>query len=430
MDAAEYLESVTGQIRCRKAREMVARELKNHIDDQTQDYMNQGISEEEALREAVRQMGDAVEVGMEMDRIHRPRLDRKMLILIAVFAVAGGMIQYFIWTLTEESGALPSIAITILTIVSGVALMSVLQLADYTVIGNHPVAIWVILLLIPIVCYLTRDAALPITGTLAPIPLLSMTLPGYCGIVFHYRHKGVKGLVLDILWLLPLILVYQIIWLSGYPTNLTQLQILLIIFSCLVILMLAVVRGWHRINRLTGLLVLWGSLGLVLAFILIKCLKESFYIERLRAFLNPDSYANSAGYQTITMRKVLEGTRLFGSGDAVSPLPPDTGQTFYLILTRLGLAAGILLALLFLALLLIMVTGVGKQKNVMGGMVGTACILGIFMPVAVHILTNLTLLPLTDIYLPFCYPSFSMNMVCYTLAGLYLSVYRYTDIVA
>lgn len=430
MDAAEYLESVTRQIRCRKAREMVAGELKNHIDDQTQDYINHGLSEEDALREAVRQMGDAVEVGMEMDRIHRPRLDKKMLILIAVFAIAGGMIQYFIRTLTEESSALPSIGITILTVISGVALMSVLQLADYTVIGNHPVAIWVILLLIPIVCYLSRDAALPITGTLPPILLLSLALPGYCGIVYHYRYKGVKGLVLDILWMLPLILVYQVNLWAGYSTTLTRIHILLIIFSCLVILTFAIVRGWHRINRLTGLLVIWGSLGGVFAFVLVKCLKENFYTERLRAFLNPDSYANSAGYQIINMRKVLEGTKLFGNGNVVSPLPPESGQTFYLILTRWGLAAGILLALLFLALLLIMITGVGKQKNVMGGMVGTACILGIFMPVAVHILANLTLLPLTDIYLPFCYPSFSMNIVCYTLAGLYLSVYRYTDIVA
>ena len=74
MEMHEYLDLLTGQIRNKKAGASVAKEIKSHMEDQAQVYMEQGMGQEEALAEAVRQMGNPVEVGIDMDRIHLHRI--------------------------------------------------------------------------------------------------------------------------------------------------------------------------------------------------------------------------------------------------------------------------------------------------------------------------------------------------------------------
>ena len=52
----EYLELVTVQMRCQKARDMVAEELAGHIEDQTETYLEFGLPYEEAAARAVEQL--------------------------------------------------------------------------------------------------------------------------------------------------------------------------------------------------------------------------------------------------------------------------------------------------------------------------------------------------------------------------------------
>ena len=59
----EFMKILTDQIRCVKAREGVAQEISNHILDQAEAYEQTGISHEQALERAVREMGDPVEIG-------------------------------------------------------------------------------------------------------------------------------------------------------------------------------------------------------------------------------------------------------------------------------------------------------------------------------------------------------------------------------
>lgn len=74
MKQQEYLEILMEQLRCKKARGMVEEEIRSHIEDQKCAYMADGMDEETAEEEAVRQMGDPVETGIELDRIHKPQM--------------------------------------------------------------------------------------------------------------------------------------------------------------------------------------------------------------------------------------------------------------------------------------------------------------------------------------------------------------------
>ena len=94
MEMHEYMSELTGQIRSKKARQEVAREIQNHIEDQAKAYENEGRTRDEALKEAVRQMGNPVEVGIDMDRIHRPRTNWMVLGLAGLLSLAGLLVQY------------------------------------------------------------------------------------------------------------------------------------------------------------------------------------------------------------------------------------------------------------------------------------------------------------------------------------------------
>ena len=95
MELNSYLEQLEEQIRNRKAKAEVIEEIRNHIEDQAEFYEKEGMSAEEAIEQAVRQMGDPVEVGIEMDRIHRPKPGAPLFLLAFMMSVAGLLTQYF-----------------------------------------------------------------------------------------------------------------------------------------------------------------------------------------------------------------------------------------------------------------------------------------------------------------------------------------------
>ena len=69
----EYLDTVQEQIRWKRARPVVARELEQHLNDQRGAFLEEGNTPETAERLAVEEMGDPVTVGTELDRVHRPK---------------------------------------------------------------------------------------------------------------------------------------------------------------------------------------------------------------------------------------------------------------------------------------------------------------------------------------------------------------------
>ena len=104
MERRDYLELMTGQIRCRKMCPVIAREVEDHIEDQKQAFMAEGMTEEEAEKAAVEEMGDPVEVGVEMDQIHRPKMPWKAILVIALMEILSGIFAAFFLKQSESYG--------------------------------------------------------------------------------------------------------------------------------------------------------------------------------------------------------------------------------------------------------------------------------------------------------------------------------------
>lgn len=68
----EFLEKLLSQIRCKKARPFIGDELRMHMEDQMAENIQSGMNQEDAEREAIKDMGDPIEVGIFLDGIHKP----------------------------------------------------------------------------------------------------------------------------------------------------------------------------------------------------------------------------------------------------------------------------------------------------------------------------------------------------------------------
>ena len=90
----EYIEKLLSQIRCKKAHPYIEKEIRGHIEDQIADNISEGMSKEEATLNAVNDMGDPVEVGISMDKIHRPQIAWKMLIIVAIISAIAIAVQW------------------------------------------------------------------------------------------------------------------------------------------------------------------------------------------------------------------------------------------------------------------------------------------------------------------------------------------------
>lgn len=427
MDLSEYIEVVTGQMRCKRARAMVAKELTDHINDQTEDYLKDGMEPDAAEREAVRQMGDAVEVGTEMDRLHRPRMDKKVLIIVAIFSLVSIFLQTMVVQAIRAAGMATNLSAKMvpLQVLVGVLIMVGILYLDYTIFDKFGMAIWPVIICILFV--LLDFGPATVQGRIYMYFLYGMLLPAYAGEIYRCRKKGWKGLLESVLW------IFVAVFVGMSETNRTFLNLMLCL-SCLLLLSYALAKGWYGIPRIPAFTVMGGGVLGLLALFLLAARNHDYMMARLDAFINFASDPAGNGYITSFMREGLNDLALWKPAGEWFRLwdgrPVESAMSFYMVLKELGLVPAFLIIAGFLVLFFCMAAGVSKQKNVLGSLMGMACVLGLLIPTLGHIASSLTLIPYTDVYIPFLYPGWVANAASYTLLGLYLSVYRNTDVVA
>ena len=96
MNMEDYIDTLKGQIRDKNAKSFVANEIRSHIEEQADVYENGGLSRDDALEKAVKDMGDPVSVGINLDKIHRPHMEWRFLGYILFISVLSIVIHYLI----------------------------------------------------------------------------------------------------------------------------------------------------------------------------------------------------------------------------------------------------------------------------------------------------------------------------------------------
>lgn len=431
MRTEEYLTILTDQIRCRMARGAVREEIRCHIEDQTAAFLSEGMEQAEAEEAAVREMGDPVETGNELNRIHRPRMAWGMIGLIAALSFAGYLIQNFMQEKWIDAGAGAwSSPYSFVYMLAGLAVMMAACFADYTRIAGRARELLILLYLFlavspAVLGVLSINGSaswiyLPMTGitlNLAYVQLI--TVPIYAAVLYRYRGQGMSAVLKAVLWMIP-----SVLFMAWRP-NIILAGVLLLTY--LVVLAAAVWKKWFRVPRkpvLAGIAVFAAGMPAAAAA-LIWLFGEGYQRERLRAVLDPSG--SEAGYGTSLVREVLGGSQMLG-GDAadITRLPHLGDFVLSGVIVYYGIFAAVLLAGLILFLFVRFMRISLRQKNQLGMLMGTGCSAVFLIELILYILNNLGVV-YVDSYCPFLTSGGTGMIVMYLMLGILLSIYRYQN---
>lgn len=429
----EYLEKLLTQIRCKKARPFVEEELRGHIEDQISDYMAAGMDRSHAEERAVKDMGDPVETGISLDRVHRPRAAWGLIFLVAVISFAAVVIHRLIgMELKNLNGNQFPITEMDFTadVLMGIGVMLFICFIDYTTIARYAKVIAAVILGL---CFTAGIYGVQICGItyyiknvrISIFALMMFYVPVYGAVLYQYRHTGYRGFARAVLWMaLPVFGAFRL-------PNLMLSAVLLI--SMLVQLTIAVAKGWFCVSRKKVIAGLWfagaGFPVFSLAFSYVFSLMAEYQQERIRAFLTNSQDAN---HITSVLRSLAESGKLVGRGakEVIGVIPGFNSDYIFTYLTAsYGMLAGVVV-LCILAAVIFMVFGVSvRQKNQLGMVMGCGCGMVFLLNTVIHVMENMGWLPLmSQTFLPFFSAGGSCLLMSYGLIGIILSIYRYKNV--
>lgn len=410
----EYLNNLLDQIRCRKAHAAIREELESHISDQIEDNMKAGMTREEAEKAAVCDMGDPVTTGISLDQIHRPKMARQIIVLMAVIMFAGVLIH---WMMGAPVACMQTI--------SGFCLMFFICHLDYTRIAAiaKVIAAGIILVGIYALFFGVRFGGNIWVASLlwlriSMFSFLMLYVPVYGAILYSYYGEGYKGLVKAALWAVPPLFI---------ALMMSSLTLFLILSVCMIsLLVLAVVKKWFQVKQKR---VVIGAAILVLAITgILQIANAPYQMDRIRNFLAGDVESN---YVTKVLKNCFTGSILIGKGvEELKTTLPDYNNSF--ILAYLTGTYGYIICTAVCAVLVLLIVAifsiVFRQKNQLGMMMGFGSGMILFTNIAINLLENFGILPTSQTFLPFFSKGGSCMYVCYILMGVILSVYRYKEV--
>lgn len=429
----EYLGTVSEQIRYIKIRSSVTEELKNHILDQAEDYEQCGALPEEAMARAIRDMGDPVETGAALDRIHRPQMDFGILGIIGAISLLCIAFFYLMSRQISAQTMLPWHRQAMFICV-GFALMLIVYRMDYSILerfGWKPAVLFFTLFVLGWCLFSrsvngSRDWLFPGGFMISVSEAMLLYVPLFGAALYSFRRDGYIVLAKALpMILLPVFFVWQTAALSSA---------LILFCSLFVLLIFAVASDWYAVNKkwlvgsLTGIVLLTPAalLGTLYFF------GKSYQTERIQAFFS----ASERGDSIVSLaRHIQETSALIGNSQQSIELVANGPTTDFLtdyVLVSMCSIYGILLTIAIVAALLLMILKSFHisihQKNQLGRIVGVGCGLVFLVKTLGCVLVNLRLIPYVSISMPFLSYGGSGTLVSYILLGLVLSIYRYKNI--
>lgn len=432
MEMHEYMEILTNQMRSEKARKMVADEIQGHIEDQKRCFVEAGMSEEKAEIEAIRQMGDPVEVGVSMDWIHRPRMDWKAIIIVAIFSITGMILQYhsFMFSGWMQQEVVKHIVLNmgVFALIGFLCMIGICFL-DYTIFYRHGLLAFVLVFIFIWIgsIGLFEEINNLGNGDSYQGQYVYLFLPLYGGLLYKMRGHGYPAVLGCIGFGLLVVICARPVFSVNYAFRLGVAVIMMTSF--------AIYKGWFQGSRLILLLDFWMSLiGVIIAGIGSMVLRGGYPLARLKMIFNWQIEDWYYGNVFQTLRDASQKIEWFGAPNAVEVWQnvvkaggAENRNILYLFLSR-GCLPGILMLAIYLFFWGYLLRFCLRQKNELGKIIGFGCTLLLGMEALDYVLANFAIICPGNNNMPFLQPGGVGSVVYYILIGILLSIYRYQDV--
>ena len=425
----EYLKILMEQIRCKKAHPYIRQEIQGHMEDQIEANLMDGMTDKEAEEAAVKDMGNPVEVGISLDRIHRPAFAWGMVGLMAVISIAAIVIQQILWNQMGEN-AIGSSHFMVYTII-GFLLMLLVYYVDYSMIARYSKLIAGLFLGICILGLWKGQTIhgftyyLQIGGINIPLAsLLILYVPIYAAVIYKYHGKGYGALIKSLCWMvIPT-------WIAFRLPSISLAMLLLVSMS--VVLTVALAQDWFRVAKKRVIAALWiCEIGFPIVSLFCALLfgaLADYQVARIQAFIHNSGDAN---YTTNQLRTILSSSQMVGnSGKDLTECLPSFNSDFILsyVFSTYGLLIGTVICCI-LGVLIVKIFSISfRQKNQLGMCMGCGCGTILLLNTLANVGECMGCLPITQTFLPFFSTGSGNIIVCYVLMGIILSIYRYKNV--
>lgn len=430
----EYKKEVCSQIRWKRAHKEISKELEAHILDQRDCYVEAGEEESFALEKAIKEMGDPVMVGAQLDSIHRPKVQSTMIIFTVALVVLGLFIRIF---LARDGYYTDKLLQQILSVGIGIGVMLLVYYGDFTIIGRRPKAIiWISLIAAVVVLSAERRVIMgqsfylilriPFSGA-----YLSLLFPlVLVAVIYSVRNKKYLGILLTegaLFAMAALVALFS----SGGTT-------ILFLITGLTLITVPICKGWYQVHKGIGCFMLYLTVGLSLIFILMNSPNAVYYINKLIFFIDPTDDPLGQGYMGVVIRTLIDNSLLIGKGFIPtlyenSFLFHSSGRDISFLLVFLIVHYGrIVLYLISIIMGIFLIKGFYqslKQKSMLGLLVSLAVMITLTIQTFSYIAWNLGYMLASPISLPFISYGNTASIINLFLIGLMLSVFRNGDIV-
>lgn len=416
----DYLQTVGEQIRWTRARTPLTTELRTHLLEQYDTCLAQGLEEAAAETEALRQMGDPITIGQELDRVHRPRPQWGLLCLTGALVLAGSVLRFWLLSGAEDFWVFNRPFHTVLAVILGFACMLGLYFLDYSLLGRYAKRIYGAAILAGLLSLIFSREVMGVSYCTCYVVLLFPV--AYALWVYSLRGTGWRGLILAIMGGVPL----------AVMTCLTPyiLGLLILLLSDCAVLLVSAWKDWFGIRRKPGFAVVLTT-SLAGAGVMGWYFRRTFYHRLMLAF-HPELDPLGRGYQALVLREALAGSQLWGQGTLSGPrtgcdywhvVPAADSDCFLTtIIFQLGWVPFLLLCGALLALLLWALAKGLRQKNALGRLLSVAILLTLGTQFLASVLLNLGFV-FTSATCPFLIGNLH-TILDMGLMGLLLSVFR------
>ena len=416
MQIKEFLNSVCEQIKYKPIREYILYELKNHIEETKEAYIENGMSSEEAEEKAVFQMGDAIEIGKKLNKIHKPKLDITLLIFTIIPLFFGLLVAYIRNNNTSINLTENSFFKFVVTLIIGVSLGIGIYFINYKKMLKYSNLFFCLAII------------LTFSVPTVAMPIYVISFIGFLESMYEENKFSLEidGLKIN----LNFIKIYVAMGISlvvMIETSLVNFTILVITYLILFSVKLLQMR------KISTLILIWVILLITLFLSILSYFYAGGFISnRIIGSFLPETDPQGSGWLGINQNKIINTAKSFGKAenmsDALNLFEEGTNYAFISILANYGWVLAISMVTSVILLNIKLIINSIKIKDFYGKMLIIGFSSMFIIQILFNILMNLNVGLKININLPLVSYGGSGLIVNIAIISLILSIYRRKDI--
>ncbi|PGB76153.1 cell division protein FtsW [Bacillus wiedmannii] len=407
-----FVSEVTNHIKSKEAKSFVATELEFHLKQAKNTWIEKGLSEEVAENKAVEQMGSPIKLGQELNKLHKPKVDWFLLILL-VAAMGLGFLPVIAFGYMNDL-----LMNKVISVILGIATIVVMMLTDYRKLERLGWLFYTIgaLILLILNCfpsaYVNGEPLIKIgpvaIGRLMVLPFFFLAWASF------FNNSRLKVRYFVALYLFSL---YLFLFGSDIST--------IFIYITMVFVML----WWSKLGKKKALIITVVPICLFIIKVSFSMVSaKRYYLERFLGYINPERDAHGAGFMYIRLKEVMSSAGWFGTAGDTKFIPAaDTDFVF----ASLTYYYGYWLALILVFVLSLFAARLVVISYKINDRYGKLLLVGGVTLFVFQFIYNvgmiLGLLPHAAISLPFISYGLTPTVFHALIMGIVLSVYRRKD---